>query len=77
MHKHGQICQAMLDSYMVSIGEKHKLTGEGFDALRSYTDSEDRFRTSSITIDVDPTNDETRVDSQQADFNRKRRFSKK
>ena len=53
----------MLDASMVSIGERHKVNGEGFDALRSFTDSQDRFRTSSITIDVDPTNDETKIDS--------------
>ena len=69
----------MLDSYKVLSGEKAQINGEGFERLRKDQSSKDRLSSTSElnTEDIDPTHDETKMDSQQLEIFRRKKFSAK
>jgi hypothetical protein len=69
----------MLDSYKVLSGDKARINGEGFERLRKEQSSKERLSSTSQlnTEDIDPINDETKMDSQQLEIYRRKKFSAK
>jgi hypothetical protein len=56
------------------MGDKIHLNGEGFEELRNELMRESVELTSSLSREIDPINDETKKDTQQEEYFRRRKF---
>ena len=68
-----RICEHMLDSYKVLIGDKINLNGDGFERLKE----EKSQNITSYTNSIDPMHDECHMDSQKLEIYRRKKFSAK
>ena len=78
MDSQSEICEYMLDAYKVLIGEKLHLNGEGFDRLRREQRKDDEDDSQMITSDLshnqDPFHDDTRIESDELEVLRRKKF---